>query len=135
MLNFQIVLALCLGSLTYGYILAVITNTLGQPNFYTYFDLTTDKSDTALYNYTNRITGSMNGIFSAGGLCGAIFSAWLSESHGRKMTLLGATITTLIGGALQGGSVKIGMFLFARFFSGFGAGRPISRRTLIIDYH
>ncbi|TAQ87445.1 hypothetical protein B7494_g4225 [Chlorociboria aeruginascens] len=124
--NLSIVLALCLGSLTYGYIIAVITNTLGQPNFYTYFGLTTDVSDTALYNYTNRITGSMNGIFSAGGLFGAIFSAWLSESHGRKMTLLAATIISLIGGALQGGSVQIGMFLFARFFSGFGAGMLIT---------
>ncbi|KAF3395419.1 Sugar transporter STL1 [Talaromyces pinophilus] len=121
----KIVLALCLGSLTYGYILAVITNTLGQPGFYTYFNLTTDITDAEKYDYTNRIIGAINGIFSAGGVFGAIFSAWMSEVHGRKRTLSITTIITLIGGALQTGSVHVGMFLVGRFVSGFGAGISI----------
>ncbi|KAH8692581.1 general substrate transporter [Talaromyces proteolyticus] len=122
----QIILALCLGSLTYGYILAVITNTLGQPGFYTYFDLTTDTTDSEKYAYTNRIIGAINGIFSAGGVFGAIFSAWMSEVHGRKRTLSITAIITLIGGALQTGSVHVGMFLVGRFVSGFGAGMLIT---------
>lgn len=83
-----------------------------------------DPSD-ARYEYTNRIIGAVNGVFSAGGVLGALFMAWMSDASGRKMSLAVATIVTFIGSALQAGSIHIGMFLFARFFTGLGAGQAL----------
>jgi MFS family permease len=116
------VLALCLGSLTYGYAFSIISTTLGQPNWYAYFDLTTDPTEAAKYAYTNRITGACSGLFSVGGMIGALLLGWMSDARGRKMSLVVATVISLVGGALQAGSVHIAMFLVARFVTGVGVG-------------
>ncbi|OQV09528.1 hypothetical protein CLAIMM_13641 [Cladophialophora immunda] len=120
--NLLIVLALCFGSLTYGYNFSVLTNTLGQPNFYSYFGLTQDKADAGKYAYTNRIIGACNGVFSAGGFLGAVLMGWWCEARGRKEALAGSTVVSLVGGALSAGSVHIGMFLAARTITGIGVG-------------
>ncbi len=65
----------------------------------------------------------MNGLYTAGGLFGALFSSWLAELLGRKKTIFAACITATIGGALQAGSVDLGMFIFVRFISGLGVGK------------
>ncbi|KAK2752804.1 hypothetical protein FQN55_005936 [Onygenales sp. PD_40] len=71
---------------------------------------------------TAAIQGAMNGLYTAGGFFGALLSSWLAERFGRKKTIFGACVTSTIGGALQAGSVDIGMFIFVRFISGFGVG-------------
>lgn len=114
--------ALCLGSLTYGYNFSVLTNTLGQPNFYAFFDLTQDPKDEAKYAYTNQIIGACNGIFSAGGFLGAILMGWWCEARGRKEALAGAAAVSILGGALSAGSANIAMFLAARTITGIGVG-------------
>lgn len=119
----QIVLALCFGSITYGYDFSVISTTLGQPGFYAYFDLTASPENAELYAYSNQIIGAISGLFSAGGTFGALGMAWLCESKGRKMALYVACIFGIVGGALQAGSVHIGMYLVARFITGIAVGR------------
>lgn len=108
--------------MTYGYVVSIIATTLGQPNFYAYFDLTTDPADSR-YAYTNSIIGAINGLLSAGGVFGAIFMAWSCEALGRKRSLVIAAVTTIVGAALQAGSVHIAMFLTARFLTGMGIGK------------
>ena len=120
---YQIVLALCFGSITYGYDFSVISTTLGQPGFYAYFGLTASAEDAELYAYSNRIIGAINGLFSAGGTFGALGMAWLCESKGRKMALYVACVIGIVGGALQAGSSHIAMYLIARLITGVAVGR------------
>ncbi|VUC25612.1 unnamed protein product [Clonostachys rosea] len=121
----SIVFALCLGSLTYGYAFSIISTTLGQPGFYSFFELTQDSTDPE-YSYTNRIIGAANGLFSAGAFMGCWTMGFTCDSWGRKKSLYFGTSVALVGTALQAGSAHIGMFLFARFLTGLGAGCLVS---------
>lgn len=118
--NIRIILVLTLGSLTFGYAYSVISNTLGQPGFITYFGL--DGPD---QSYANAITGAINGMFSAGGVFGALLAGWMCEARGRKETMNLAALITIIGAAIQTGSVNITMFLAARFITGWGIGMMV----------
>lgn len=64
----------------------------------------------------------MNGLFQAGGLFGVFTAGWTADKFGRCKAILVATIITIVGAALQTGSVHIAMFLVARFITGFGVG-------------
>lgn len=115
-------LALCFGSLSYGYAFSIVSTTLGQPSFFKYFGLTQDSTQTDLYEYTNRIIGAVNACFSGGGFLGAIFNGWSADYIGRKKTLLIATPIAILGGVLQSGAVNIEMFLVGRTLGGFAVG-------------
>lgn len=65
----------------------------------------------------------MNGLYTAGGLVGTLTSSFLADRLGRRKTIFGAAIAAVIGGALQAGSVDLGMFIFFRFVNGFGVGQ------------
>lgn len=123
--NLRIIAVLTLGSLTFGYAYSVISNTLGQPSFSAYFGLAGDDA------YANAISGAVNGLFAAGGVFGAIHTGWMCESKGRKLTMNTAAAISIIGGAVQTGSVHIAMFLVGRFVNGWGIGMMV---TLIPIY-
>ncbi|KAK2801045.1 hypothetical protein FQN51_005609 [Onygenales sp. PD_10] len=105
--NVAVVAFVALGSLAFGYAASIISTTLAQPSFIAYFNMD-KRSNTA------AIQGAMNGLYTAGGFFGALLSSWLAERFGRKKTIFGACVTSTIGGALQAGSVDIGMFIFVR---------------------
>lgn len=65
----------------------------------------------------------MNGLYTAGGLVGTFASSVLADRFGRKKIILGAAVAAVAGGALQAGSVNLGMFIFFRFVNGFGVGK------------
>lgn len=117
--NIRIILVLTLGSLTFGYTYSVISNTLGQPGFVAKFGLGSNSS------YANAISGAINGVFAAGGVFGALTTGWMSEARGRRATMNAAAIVSIIGSALQTGSVDIAMFLVARFIAGWGIGMMV----------
>ena len=71
----------------------------------------------------SAIQGAMNGLYTAGGYFGALASSWVVESIGRKKAIFAACVTATVGGALQAGSVNLGMFIFVRSISGFGVGK------------
>ncbi|KAH8697583.1 general substrate transporter [Talaromyces proteolyticus] len=119
--NLAIVLALCFGSLTYGYSFSITSTTLGQPSFFEYFNLSQDTT-APRYAYTNRVIGGLNGCFSGGGFLGALVGGWACDALGRKKTLLLATPIAILGGALQGGAVNIAMLLVGRTLGGFAVG-------------
>lgn len=124
-------LALCFGSLTYGYAFSIISTTLGQPNFFAYFGLTASPDDATLYAYTNQIIGAMSGLFSAGGVFGSLAMAWMCNKQGRKVTLTVASVIGVVGGALQAGSVHIAMYLVARFITGIAVGKSLRKSKFI----
>ncbi len=84
--------------------------------------LTTDPTQAHLYEYSNQIIGTIFGLFSAGAIFGALFVGWLCDAYGRKISLVVAAIINVLGGALQTGSVHVGMFITARFITGFAGG-------------
>ncbi|CAK7204028.1 hypothetical protein SEUCBS139899_006779 [Sporothrix eucalyptigena] len=119
--NLALVLALTLGSITYGYTFSIVSTTLGQPGWYAYFDLVSDETS-ARYAYTKRIEGAMNGLFCAGGFFGCVFIGWSSNAMGRRKSLFVALPVAIIGGALQAGAAHIAMFLVGRFIGGIAVG-------------
>ena len=114
--NLRIILVLTLGSLTFGYGYSVISNTLGQPGFISYFNLGENAA------HANAITGTINGLYCAGALFGALNVGWMAEAKGRKLTMYVLTIVNIIGGTLETASVNMAMFLVARFIAGWGIG-------------
>lgn len=115
----RIILVLTFGSFTYGYGFSVISNTLGQPGFLSYFNLGQNPSR------ANAITGTVNGLFFAGAMLGALVAGWMCEAKGRKKTMYLSSVVTVLGAALEAGSVKLGMFLAARFIAGAGIGMMV----------
>ncbi len=129
----QVVLALCFGSLTYGYVFSILTTTFGQPGFFSYLHHTQDPSDADPHAYTNEILGAISGLFSAGGFFGSLFMGWLSESRGRKIALIVACVVSIVENALKAGFDNVAMFLVARFIAGWGAGMLFDRfRNLVV---
>ena len=112
----RVILILTLGSLTFGYGFSVISNTIGQPGFLSYFNLENNGAR------NQAITGAINGIFCAGATFGALMVGWMCEARGRKETLYAASAINILGEALEAGSVNIGMFLASRFIAGWGIG-------------
>ena len=111
----QIIAFATFGSITYGYSASIIGSTLGQPTFKSYFGL--DTADDA-----SALEGAMNGLFQAGGFFGTLLSSGVADKYGRCKAIFIYTVITIIGGALQAGSVHIAMFLVARFITGLGIG-------------
>lgn len=66
--------------------------------------------------------GTTFGLFSTGAIFGGLFVGWCSDAYGRKLALVIAAFINIIGGALQTGSVHIGIFIAARFVTGFSGG-------------
>ena len=73
-------------------------------------------------SYANAIQGSINGLFFAGEIFGALLVMALCDKIGRKKTAAIACILVIIGGVLLAASVHIAMFLVARLITGVGAG-------------
>ncbi|CAK7213055.1 hypothetical protein SEUCBS140593_001718 [Sporothrix eucalyptigena] len=60
-------------------------------------------------------------LWFAGAIFGALFVGWLCDRYGRRPALMVAALINVVGGALQAGSVHIGMFIAARFITGFSS--------------
>ena len=115
----QIILFVCLGSLSYGYSASIIATTLGQPTFLSYFRLYTRSNST-------QLQGAINGLFQGGGLLGTLSCIGTADRFGRRWALLINSVITVIGGGLQAGSVNMPMYLVARFITGWGIGALVT---------
>ncbi|KAL6244755.1 hypothetical protein RBB50_008283 [Rhinocladiella similis] len=118
--NLWLVIFVALGTISTAYGLAVIGSTVGQPNFYTYFNLAT--AGEPGYDHTTNMIGALNGVNSAGAIAGCLFQAWSADYYGRKRTLQIGCVILIIGGALCAGAYDMAMFLVGRFVAGVGAG-------------
>lgn len=117
--NTQIILFVCLGSISYGYGSSIIATTTGQPTFLSYYSLDT-RSDAA------GLLGAMNGLFSTGGLFGCLSCFYIPDRFGRKRAILFAAFTGIVGSGLAAGSVHVAMFIVARLITGFSIGALVS---------
>lgn len=105
---------------------------LGQPSFIGYFELATRRNATDLIS-------TMNGLYFAGGVIGALCLPTVADKYGRKWACAFVSalqyeyrprfqahttqpaIVAVISGALLAGSVNVGMFIAFRFFAGAAA--------------
>ena len=128
--NIAIGLIVAVGSFTYGFgslsfqgklsLYALVRNTytspgfasfatsIGQPGFFTYFNLSTTEPSAA---YTNHILGAVNALFFFGACVGAIGGGPMADKIGRKLSLFTAALVSIIGGALIVGSVHVAMLI------------------------
>ncbi|KAG4290159.1 hypothetical protein FPRO06_02045 [Fusarium proliferatum] len=118
-MRLPIVIFVALGSLSYGYASSIIATTLGQPTFLSYFALDTRPN-------ANDLMGAINGLFQAGGFLGTLGCYAIADHFGRRKAILVAALISTIGGALQAGSVDIGMFIAMRFLTGVGIGALVT---------
>lgn len=99
------------GSLIYGYDSGIISTTLGQATFPSYFNHPSA-------NLTGAIVSTYSGGQGIGNLCGG----YLGDLLGRKKTIWLASVLALIGAILQTSAVNIAMFLVGRILAGFAIG-------------
>ncbi|EXJ86817.1 hypothetical protein A1O3_03771 [Capronia epimyces CBS 606.96] len=119
LLQMTIVTYVALGSLTYGYCASIIATTLGQPSFLAYFNFAHRSNPT-------QIIGAINGLFQAGGFIGTMSCTVTADYLGRRKALLLGSCLSILGGALQAGSVNMTMYLIARFITGTGIGSLVT---------
>ncbi|KAK3081688.1 hypothetical protein LTS18_003870 [Coniosporium uncinatum] len=118
--NLWVVVFVATGTISTAYGLAVIGSTVGQADFYRYFNLATQGEPG--YAHTTNIIGALNGVNSAGAIIGCLMSAWTSDAYGRKRTMQLGSAILIVGGALCAGAVNMAMFLVGRVIAGIGAG-------------
>jgi len=92
---------------TYGYCASIIGSTIGQPGWYSYFDLP-QSGEPGYATKTTPAIATANGVFSAGGAVGTLFIIWSAEALGRKMSIQIGALFAVFGGALQGGAATLG---------------------------
>ncbi|ETI28370.1 hypothetical protein G647_00819 [Cladophialophora carrionii CBS 160.54] len=118
--NLWVVIFVAIGTISTAYGLAIIGSTVGQPNFYSYFNLAV--AGEPGYDHTTNMIGALNGVNSAGAIAGCISQAWSADIYGRKRTMQIGSVILIIGGALCAGAVNMAMFLVGRFIAGMGSG-------------
>lgn len=106
--------------MTYGYTASVLGNALGKPAFYAYLDL--DPTD----DHTSTLISIWSFLLYVGALVGCLLCAPLSTRFGRKIPIFIASLTSVLGGALQAGLVSSNMLCVARVVIGAAAGLLIA---------
>ncbi|KAJ5149074.1 hypothetical protein N7448_000652 [Penicillium atrosanguineum] len=119
--NRLVAVFVAIGSMTYGYCASIISSTIGQPGWYTYFNLPAE-GEPGYDSITTPAISTANGVFSAGGAVGTLFMMWSCEHFGRKANIQLGAFFTMFGGALQGGANSLAMFQGGRFVCGLGIG-------------
>lgn len=114
--NFWVVVLAAVGTISTAYGLAIIGSTVGQPNFYTFFNLAPQGEPG--YAHTANIIAALNGVNSAGAIVGCGYHVWSSERYGRKWTMVVSSVILIIGGALCAGAVNMAMFIVGRGVAG-----------------
>ncbi|BCS26857.1 uncharacterized protein APUU_51568S [Aspergillus puulaauensis] len=114
--NLWVVVFSAIGTIATAYGLSIIGSTVGQPNFYIYFDLAPQGAPG--YGHTTNIIAALNGVKSAGAIVGCAYHVWSSEKYGRKWTMVISRVILIIGGALCAGAVNLAMFIVRRGVAG-----------------
>ncbi|RAH40351.1 putative MFS sugar transporter [Aspergillus brunneoviolaceus CBS 621.78] len=109
------------GSMTYGYCSSIISSTIGQPGWYTYFHLP-QEGQPGYASTTISAISTANGVYSAGGAVACLFIMWSCDFFGRKRNIQLGAFLAMFGGALQGGANSLSMFQAGRFTCGLGIG-------------
>jgi MFS family permease len=93
-----------------------------------------DPSWKSYFNHPHgAILGGINAIFPVGKVCGLAIVTPLSDRFGRRPLLLTAFVICMIGAAIQGSSVNVGMLIFARWVNGVGTAMMAQPSPILIS--
>jgi MFS family permease len=118
---------LAIGGFLFGYDSGIISSTIVQPNFVSYFGAPTASQ-----------SGGIVAAFQGGAILGALSVSWLADLLGRvrvpsslpriltnvpqRYTVLVGSCISVFGCALQAGAASIGMMIAGRLFAGIAVG-------------
>ncbi|TGO66552.1 hypothetical protein BOTNAR_0059g00350 [Botryotinia narcissicola] len=95
----------------FGYDSGIVTSTIGQPEFISYFGKLDSSTE-----------GGVVSSFTGGAILGALTISWLADGSGRKKTIaLGGAIFAF-GCVLQAGAANVGMLIAGRAIAGIAVG-------------
>ncbi|KAI8071552.1 general substrate transporter [Gongronella butleri] len=100
-----------IGSFLFGYDSGIIGSILVEEQFVKYFD-----------HPPVEITGAIVALFQAGCFFGSLAAMWFANVVGRKRSIQIGSVIAAVGGAIQTGSINVGMFIAGRFILGLGIG-------------
>jgi MFS family permease len=123
--NLAVVIFVALGSTACSYGMAIISSTIGQPTFYSFFELAASPAEEG-YGHTSALIGAMNGLSSVGSVMGAGFTSWAADKWGRRINIQAGCLALILGAGLCAGAVNMSMFLVARFVAGVGIGMLVT---------
>ncbi|KAF7541751.1 hypothetical protein G7Z17_g11878 [Cylindrodendrum hubeiense] len=111
-------LVACGGALLFGMDMGVIGGVLTMDTFKEKYGLL-DKPDTVTANLSSNIVS----VIQAGAFAGCIFSMWLANKIGRRLSLIWASILVFVGVALQAAANgHIASLYVGRFITGIAIG-------------
>ncbi|OQU95925.1 hypothetical protein CLAIMM_02080 [Cladophialophora immunda] len=114
--NIKVCLVVVIAAFSFGYGASVFVTSVGQPGFYSYYDL----DPTSLH--TANILSAINALFFFGCAVGAISQSFVSDWIGRRGALASSALWSTVGSALVAGSVNIPMLFVMRIIQGAGLG-------------
>ncbi|OCK80946.1 general substrate transporter [Lepidopterella palustris CBS 459.81] len=117
--NLLVVVVAAIGSLSYGYSISILGNTLSKPDFYVYMKISTTGPGKG---YAQSIIAAWNCLLYVGGMIGCCSYTYISKRFGRRMPISIGAMCVVVGGALQAGSVDPAMLSVARTVLGLGLG-------------
>lgn len=133
---------ICLGSLQFGYHMAELNSPEGvmscrilQPNP----NVPYSRSWFGSHGFVKCIpmspeeVGTINSIFSLGGLLGSFFVGNIADKIGRKKTGLGHCCIFFVGSTLNGFANSFSVLLLGRFIAGIGAGAALAIGPVFIN--
>lgn len=112
-------LVACIGSFTYGYNIAILSTTLSKPDFFLYMKLDPVGPGKG---YTNSIISALNCLLYVGAVMGGILYSILSNRFGRKNPIMVSAAISVLGSAIQAGSVDVAMMCVSRVIVGISQG-------------
>ena len=110
--QFLVGLFASLGSLLFGYDLAVIAQVIGSTSFKATFHQVPGSPQ----------TGAVVSVFTGGAFIGAGLGGPLGDNLGRRMTIMIGALVFCLGGALQTGAQALSYLYSGRAFAGLGVG-------------
>lgn len=107
------------GGFLFGYDTGTISGILNMPYWLRTF---TTETQNGMPYLTSGQESEIVSLLSAGTFFGALGSAPLADTLGRRWGLVGSCIVFIFGVILQTASAAIPLFVAGRFFAGFGVG-------------
>jgi len=104
------------GFLLFGYDQGIANALTQSPDFQTRFP--------SIYGPENAtLLGATLAFFVLGAFFGCLANIWIGNKFGRRTVLIAGGVGTLIGGALQAGSINLAMLMASRLINGFAVGQ------------
>ncbi|PGH30836.1 hypothetical protein GX50_06379 [[Emmonsia] crescens] len=101
-----------LGSFLFGYDSGIISSSIAQGDFVQRFK----------GQLNDASTGGIVSAFTGGAIIGSLGVSYLSDIHGRRITIFVGGLLGALGAALQGAATSIAMLIVGRFIAGVAVG-------------